>query len=103
MLLQKRLFFLPVSCHFFYLLPSSVKLQQLHGNTNHYYNDDSTLGFAKYFSLHDTSCFSPSKSVPDFAVLSFQLIKLDLDVCIGSGMSKYSFILPHKARGPGLH
>ena len=72
----KRHFFPPVSCHFFYLLPFSVKLQQMHGNTNHY--NVSTLGFAKYFSLHDlietTSSFSPSKSVPDLAVLSFQLI-----------------------------
>ena len=51
------------------------------GNKNDYNNY--TLGFAKYFSLRESSdaasCFSPSKSVQDFEVLSFELIELDLD------------------------
>ena len=70
----------------FYLL-CFFKLQQRNeklmytGNKNDYNNY--TLGFAKYFSLRESSeaasCFSPSKSVQDFEVLSFELIKLDLD------------------------
>ena len=72
----------------FYLLCFSVKLQQMNeklmytGNKNDYNNF--TLGFAKWFSLRESSeaasCFSPLKSVPNFEVLSFELIKLDLDL-----------------------